>query len=1639
MNKRKKMNIDNIELENTVLMTVDSASNTIKIDWKTIEVPKKYIEFEIYYVIDLFKDDEPIDSAQIKAYTSTIFKNIELKEDHLFSATVSASIHTKDFPIPIGEIQYGDTRIINGVIIPNIPQVQDVYASTNDEGELSVRWNAIEIEGISYTINICNEEQSTIYTENNISTNIISLPTSKTGIELDNTYTIYINGETQDSLGPESNAHIVTAGGQEQNPNFNKHSPNIGESINVASGHFSYQNIDFHFGNDSDLAFKTFYCTEYALQKRHTENINTDQSYLPPSVLGNGWSHNYMTSLVVKNDKSVIVYWGEGDKTVYKQKRRRTIIGQQWDGEYKITSHFDGSSLVYQKNRTRYILTKHDQTKYIFNRNGKLITIVSAIGNKIVLDYHNNLLSKVTDHKSSNYLLFNYDLELNKEDNNSTLPVISTVTDNYDRKIKYQVKNGKLDSYTDVLNEKRSFSYTSHFLIETIKDQNGDVFVYNEYKENKVIFQQDANAYKENPRDHNYGLFITYFTSTSTNWLKKKHTTSIIDNEGNKITIECNKNGSLLRKEIALENEKIALFTFKYDGFNNKIEETNFEGTKNNKNKKNTIANCYDGNLNLKKRFYKTGERNIPIEEYSYNKHNQITHFTNHLGNTTCYMYKNKCLTEILHPLGISEKYSYKKGEIKGLVKKHIDKIGNTFSFEYEGDKLTKITDPYRNETHIEYDQKSYDNPSKVEIIDKSDQLLKTTTYTYNKSGLRIKEAVQFKNQEEKDAFTTHFEYDKIGNIISETNAENNTTKFKYNPNLKLTEIEFPTIQGVSSSQVMKYDKNNNLIAIEKGGGFTEHFQYDAMNRVIKKTNPNGEEYCFEYEMGTSKLKGEIYNTTQRIVFPKLKGQQLFSESTTIDGFQRPIKTTNKSGQATFYNYIGHEELEITTHYPEAISGDHSSQYQSIKQYDAFNRLIASTDQEGNVSTFSYGVEQRRSKNKNVEVIVETNPLGIKKISHLNSNKQIILQHEGNEVSWYEYDALGRITKTDQIIDGNENVEVVYSYAYDKLWAAIKVESKQNGKIISSVFFNGINQLINQQNAQGINTSRIYNSKGDLITYQVEGGNKINYEYDKSGRMSKVFFSDKTNIVYEYDNNGNCICATQLNEQGDAISKQSKKFDRWNRIESITDLEGETISYQYNAENSLIQLTYPSMPNEGKVNVKYEYDNLQRMTKVIDWRKRETSYYYSAAGMLEKTIFPNETLSEYTFDDAQRLIGLKNTKDDLIISKSELTLDANGNLVKSKILQPLAGKVNSANNHYTYNRDNQLETNNGHEVSYNINGNPNSLPKTTNIKFNALNLMTEYGEDRYTYNVQGLRKSSTIDGEKYTYITNPNAYSPPYLSLLDPFNNEFDTHNLHNSSPLQPKPKDYQIPDQVLQITNEHGGLEKRFVYGLGLIAEEDATDEYHVYHFDERGSTLAMTDDEGSIVNRNAYSPYGERINQHGIVSTRFLYNGKYGVITDDNGLNSMRSRFYDPETMHFLQQDFLIGDSYNSQTLNRYAYAEGNPISFIDPLGLKRSSVTHKNLLGENSWLKWFLVGASKLSSIGGVGTFFYYQNKLKKAKLIMALNEEWLGRKLAKDYLLKNRIESTKSVAKWGMGFSTTLLNLGSTGFLIDDATS
>jgi RHS repeat-associated protein len=121
----------------------------------------------------------------------------------------------------------------------------------------------------------------------------------------------------------------------------------------------------------------------------------------------------------------------------------------------------------------------------------------------------------------------------------------------------------------------------------------------------------------------------------------------------------------------------------------------------------------------------------------------------------------------------------------------------------------------------------------------------------------------------------------------------------------------------------------------------------------------------------------------------------------------------------------------------------------------------------------------------------------------------------------------------------------------------------------------------------------------------------------------------------------------------------------------------------------------------------------------------------------------------------------------------------------------------------------------------------------------------------------------------------------------------------------------------------------------LGFIDAASGT--LTVAHCDEYGSVVALTDASGNTLHTACYGPNGQDWGATGTNPTPFAWLGGHGVqkvaVSDHLGpLYLTRYRLYSASLNRFLSSDPLGLAGW----LNLYAYAEGDPLSYIDPLGL-------------------------------------------------------------------------------------------------------
>ena len=133
-------------------------------------------------------------------------------------------------------------------------------------------------------------------------------------------------------------------------------------------------------------------------------------------------------------------------------------------------------------------------------------------------------------------------------------------------------------------------------------------------------------------------------------------------------------------------------------------------------------------------------------------------------------------------------------------------------------------------------------------------------------------------------------------------------------------------------------------------------------------------------------------------------------------------------------------------------------------------------------------------------------------------------------------------------------------------------------------------------------------------------------------------------------------------------------------------------------------------------------------------------------------------------------------------------------------------------------------------------------------------------------------------------------------------------------------------------------------VYGLSRLSTSGGSENLAIadtYLEDGLGSVSAVLREGGAVAASLSYSPWGEEelstesLPGYGDRFERPHYGYNAELTSPEGGLQYLRARWYDPSMGAFGSRDSLLGDAADPATLNRYAYAEGNPVASCDPTG--------------------------------------------------------------------------------------------------------
>ena len=148
--------------------------------------------------------------------------------------------------------------------------------------------------------------------------------------------------------------------------------------------------------------------------------------------------------------------------------------------------------------------------------------------------------------------------------------------------------------------------------------------------------------------------------------------------------------------------------------------------------------------------------------------------------------------------------------------------------------------------------------------------------------------------------------------------------------------------------------------------------------------------------------------------------------------------------------------------------------------------------------------------------------------------------------------------------------------------------------------------------------------------------------------------------------------------------------------------------------------------------------------------------------------------------------------------------------------------------------------------------------------------------------------------------------------------------------------------DQIIAEYDGSGNLLRKFIYGPGIdepiMMIDASTSSRYYYHYDGLGSVVALSNNDGEIVETYSYDVFGTAIIRDASgsvisvssVANSYMFTGR--EYDSETGNYCYRARYYKPSIGRFLQTDPI---GYKDST-NLYQYCMNNPVDLLDPYGL-------------------------------------------------------------------------------------------------------
>jgi RHS repeat-associated protein len=888
--------------------------------------------------------------------------------------------------------------------------------------------------------------------------------------------------------------------------------------------------------------------------------------------------------------------------------------------------------------------------------------------------------------------------------------------------------------------------------------------------------------------------------------------------------------------------------------------------------------------------------------------------------------------TLIAYPGGFNENISYDGG---GLVQSQTDRRGSTSTRSYDNlgrELLVRVVDDAQTievsavahddaqsketrrdangrQTTLTYDGlhrlvsvKNADNKTKnysydgVNRISESDFMDQTTTFQYDNADRVVsitdrKGRVTVIQHDDSGGYTRTVtdrrgntrisKFDALGRLVSEVDGGQPLASYEYDGNNNRT----ATIDGLSHRTTYTYDKLNRATSIDHASLQTETLGYDAVGNVLRHNDGRGPDVVMEYD-ALNHLKKQSDGMANATLFV-YDGEGLLTERTDPKG----------AAYKTNYTYNALGSLKSVS---DADGGTWSFGYDGVQNlksvkdglsrtvnydYDVLNRLITVTQPQDHVTT--YGYDANSNRNSVTDAKGQTTAISYDELDRPKTLAYNNTNGPGPRSYAYDYDPEGNLTSVDENTDLTATTSVSRSYArsYDKR-SRVKTTTDPFGHRVAFDYdeANNLTELTDSANKL---TKYSYDAHNRLEKATLPGaGGLVNYTWHADGLLQRVTYENGQQRDYDYDD-----------------------ADRLTRITNqVSGSEKAVFEYGYDANSNRTSETRKLNGDIVRA-VTYDYDLLDRLKRGDYLTPGQRPANPAPGSSMSYT--ENTRLTGFGYDK----VGNRNsaTAQD---RTTTITLTTNNEGQTTETRQNADGQMFTSTSQFDdLNRLTQLtDSSNVTLYSYDRNGNLTETKQNNQVtaayEYDArdqLRRVLNGGQQEmaaYDYDCERHRLHRRVNGS--------NALS--YVYAGDDVVNEY-------------------------ALDGDAARLVSRYDRGAGEVVRAEFENEGGRFYFsDAIGSTTALSgvsQGTASVSARYEYDAWGQIIGASGTSSNQIGYTGQR--LDGETGLMPLGNgeRYYSPGLGSFIQQDSFTGMAMMAQSMNRYAYAHNNPLSFTDRNG--------------------------------------------------------------------------------------------------------